>query len=73
MTTAAPQIYYDPYDFDIDADPYPVWKRLRRLEARIALEELLARFPEWEVDYDKAVQARMSTVRGWEKLPIIIP
>ena len=21
--------YYDPYDFDIDADPYPVWKRLR--------------------------------------------
>jgi cytochrome P450 len=22
-------VYYDPYDFDIDADPYPVWKRLR--------------------------------------------
>ncbi len=21
--------YYDPYDADIDADPYPVWKRLR--------------------------------------------
>jgi cytochrome P450 len=21
--------YYDPYDFDIDADPYPVWRRLR--------------------------------------------
>ena len=21
--------YYDPYDFEIDADPYPVWKRLR--------------------------------------------
>ena len=21
--------YYDPYDFDIDTDPYPVWKRLR--------------------------------------------
>ena len=20
---------YDPYDFDIDTDPYPVWKRLR--------------------------------------------
>src|SRR4029077_3327097 len=22
-------LYYDPYDFGIDADPYPVWKRLR--------------------------------------------
>jgi cytochrome P450 len=22
-------IYYDPYDFGIDADPYPVWKRMR--------------------------------------------
>ncbi len=27
MTTAA--LYYDPYDYTIDADPYPVWKRLR--------------------------------------------
>src|SRR5256885_12838954 len=25
----AEDIYYDPYDFDIDVDPYPVWKRLR--------------------------------------------
>ena len=23
------KVYYDPYDFDIDTDPYPVWKRLR--------------------------------------------
>ena len=22
-------IYYDPYDYEIDADPYPVWKRMR--------------------------------------------
>jgi cytochrome P450 len=22
-------IYYDPYDFQIDDDPYPIWKRLR--------------------------------------------
>ena len=22
-------LYYDPYDFDIDTDPYPIWKRLR--------------------------------------------
>ena len=29
MTTMEPGIYYDPYDFEIDSDPYPVWKRLR--------------------------------------------
>ena len=22
-------VYYDPYDFEIDTDPYPVWRRLR--------------------------------------------
>ena len=29
------------------------------------------RFPSWEVDGDNAVQARTSTVRGWESLPVI--
>jgi len=23
------EVYYDPYDFEIDADPYPIWARLR--------------------------------------------
>ncbi len=27
--TSDAEVYYDPYDFEIDADPYPVWKRLR--------------------------------------------
>ena len=27
MTTT--EIYYDPWDYTIDADPYPVWRRLR--------------------------------------------
>ena len=46
---------------------------LARLEGRIALEEVIKRFPEWEVDWDKAVRAHTSTVRGWEKLPVRIP
>lgn len=25
----ATELYYDPYDYSIDADPYPIWKRLR--------------------------------------------
>ncbi|MHB8463796.1 MAG: cytochrome P450 [Acidimicrobiales bacterium] len=44
---------------------------LARLEGRVALEEVLARFPEWDVDWDHAVQAHTSTVRGWEALPVI--
>jgi cytochrome P450 len=43
---------------------------LARLEGRIALDEVLQRFPEWEVDWDHAVRARTSTVRGWESLPV---
>jgi cytochrome P450 len=43
---------------------------LARLEGRVALDEVLQRFPEWEVDADNAVQARTSTVRGWERLPV---
>jgi len=46
---------------------------LARLEGRVALDEVLQRFPSWEVDWDNAKQARTSTVRGWERLPVIIP
>jgi cytochrome P450 len=44
---------------------------LARLEGRVALDEVLTRFPEWEVDWDNAVRAHTSTVRGWEKLPVL--
>ena len=46
---------------------------LARLEGRIALDEVLQRFPTWEVDWDHAVQAHTSTVRGWESLPVTVP
>ncbi|MHB1583174.1 MAG: cytochrome P450 [Acidimicrobiales bacterium] len=46
---------------------------LARLEGRVALDEVLKRFPTWEVDWDRAVQARTSTVRGWEALPVRLP
>jgi cytochrome P450 len=44
---------------------------LARLEGRVALDEVLNRFPRgWRVDYDNAVQAHTSTVRGWDRLPV---
>jgi cytochrome P450 len=43
---------------------------LARLESRIALEETLRRFPEWEVDHERAVRLHTSTVRGYSSVPI---
>ena len=45
---------------------------LARLEGRVALDEVLNRFPEWDVDWENAEQAHTSTVRGWEKLPVLV-
>jgi cytochrome P450 len=45
---------------------------LARLEGRVALDELLNRFPEWDVDLVKARIAPTSTVRGWETLPVVV-
>ena len=46
---------------------------LARLEGRVALEEILKRFPEWEVDLGNARLSPTSTVRGWECLPALVP
>jgi len=45
---------------------------LARLEGRVALDELLNRWTEWDVDYSGIKLASTSTVRGWERLPIIV-
>jgi cytochrome P450 len=46
---------------------------LARLEGRIALEEFLKRFPDWDLDRAGMRLAPTSTVRGWEHLPIVLP
>jgi cytochrome P450 len=58
-TTSDTDIYYDPYDFEIDTDPYPIWKRMRE-EAPLYYNEkydfyALSRFDDVEkglVDWD---------------------
>jgi cytochrome P450 len=44
---------------------------LARLESKIALEELLQRFPRYEVDIGKAERVHSSNVRGYAKLPLL--
>ncbi|MFM8304669.1 MAG: cytochrome P450 [Actinomycetota bacterium] len=76
--------FADPDHFDIHREAGPhlgfgygihfcLGAALARLEGRVALEEMLARFPDWEVDLDQARLAPTSTVRGWETLPVRIP
>jgi cytochrome P450 len=73
--------YPDPDRFDVERDVsrhvsfgygvhFCVGASLARLEARVALEETLRRFPTWEVDWDRAEQVHTSTVRGYAKLPV---
>ena len=45
---------------------------LARVEGRVALQELLKRFPTWTVDLDNAKLSSTSTVRGWDTLPATV-
>ena len=78
-----PRRYTDPDVFDIHRPDiqhltfgyglhYCLGANLARLEGRVALDELLTRFPEWEVDYDGLELAPTSTVRGWQRMPIVL-
>ena len=45
---------------------------LARLEGRVALEEILKRWPDWTIDADNAVRAPTATVRGWDSMPAVL-
>jgi cytochrome P450 len=51
---------------------YCLGSALARLEGRIALEEILKRFPEWDVDLTECKLSPTSTVRGWETMPAVL-
>jgi cytochrome P450 len=78
-----PRRWTDPDRFDIHRDEgshltfgfglhFCLGAALARVEGRVALDELLQRFPEWEVDMSRASLAPTTTVRGWETLPAVL-
>ncbi|MGB6205448.1 cytochrome P450 [Mycobacterium sp.] len=79
-----PRRYTDPDMYNIHRDNishitfgkgvhYCLGANLARLEGRVALDEILNRWPEWDIDYDTAQLASTSTVRGWERLRVVLP
>lgn len=50
---------------------YCLGAALARVEGRVALEEVLKRFPTWEVDRHSAKLAEATDLRGWESLPVL--
>lgn len=78
-----PERFDDPDRFDIRRKKgmhltfvlgphYCLGAALARMEGRVALEEILKRWPTWEVDWDEAKLQQTSSVRGWEKLPLVV-
>jgi cytochrome P450 len=74
--------FADPDRFDIHRKPrhlsfgyglhFCLGSALARMEGRVALEEVLKRFPDWEVDYANASRAHTASVRGWARLPVTL-
>ena len=44
---------------------------LARLEGRVALREILRRWPEWDIDLERSVRFPSSAVRGWSNLWVV--
>jgi cytochrome P450 len=52
---------------------YCLGQALARLEGRVVFEEMLKRFPEWDVELDKAKFMYHPDMRGFESLPTVVP
>ena len=75
--------FEDPDTFDVRRDighiltfgfgaHYCLGASLARLEGQVVLDEMLRRFPKWQVDEDKSSLFPGAFFRGWETLPVIV-
>ncbi len=76
-----PEAFTDPDTFDITRESkqhasfgfgahFCVGASLARNEGRIALDEVLKRYPEWDVQWNESERVHTSSVRGYLKLPV---
>lgn len=49
-----------------------IGKSLARLEARIALEEVVKRWPDWRVDESGLTRTYQAHVRGFQNVPVVV-
>jgi cytochrome P450 len=79
-----PSVFPNADDFDISRDTtahlafgkgthFCLGSNLARLEARVCLEELLLRFPRFEVDATEARRLRSTSVHGFAALSLTLP
>jgi cytochrome P450 len=77
------RVYPDPDRFDVTRDPgmhmyfgfgahYCLGQALARLEGRIVLEEVVKRFPEWDVDLANSRFMYHTDNRGYSSLPVVL-
>ena len=77
------RVYPDPDRFDVAREPgmhmyfgfgahYCLGQALARLEGRIVLEEVLQRFPEWDVDLENSRFMYHTDNRGYSLLPVVL-
>ena len=75
------RVFENPDAFDIHRERKPhltfgyawhvcIGNPLARMEGRIALDEVLNRWRDWEVDHTRAKLFNTSTIRGYETLPV---
>ena len=75
--------YPEPDEFDVRRDlqhhvsfghgiHFCVGAALARLEGKVAIEETLKRFPEWQLDREHVVRQHTSTVRGYHAVRILV-